>query len=56
MTQKANRCEKAVGLLNAIDEAREAYQEEAAVISEKYKRSIKWTRLQLHNDRGLRKR
>ncbi|KAG2089873.1 uncharacterized protein F5147DRAFT_780518 [Suillus discolor] len=56
VTQKANCHEKAISLSNAINEACEAYQEEAAVISEKYKQSIKWTRLQLHNDTGLRKR
>ncbi|KAG1813902.1 uncharacterized protein BJ212DRAFT_1300786 [Suillus subaureus] len=54
VTQKANHRKKAVGLSNAIDEAWEAYQEEAAVISEKYKWSTKWTQLQLHNNRGLR--
>ncbi|KIJ60972.1 hypothetical protein HYDPIDRAFT_31843 [Hydnomerulius pinastri MD-312] len=47
-TQKAARCEKATGLTNAIDEAREEYHEKAAGIAEKYKRTVKWTKCQLN--------
>jgi hypothetical protein len=37
-SQKAARCEKAVNLSNAINDAREAYQDEAVDIADTYKR------------------
>ncbi|KAG1735567.1 uncharacterized protein EDB91DRAFT_1083656 [Suillus paluster] len=47
-TQKAEQRQKLANLTNAIETARDAYQEEVQGISQDYGRSLKWTRAQLN--------
>ncbi|KAG0692931.1 hypothetical protein DFH29DRAFT_1007900 [Suillus ampliporus] len=54
--QKAERCQKYTKLTDAINTARDSYQEEARSIAQDHGRSLKWTRAELNGSRLTRQR
>ncbi|KAG1719984.1 hypothetical protein EDB19DRAFT_1918332 [Suillus lakei] len=54
--QKAERHKKYTKLTDAINTARDSYQEEARSISQDHGRSLKWTCAQLNGSRLTRQR